>query len=861
MTTDNSDKAELRVSTHVLVQLGSELVTDVEQAILECVKNAYDADSPGCLIDIDTKERGELRAPGLATDVLKFSQKADSVDVSFEDEEGIDLSERNGSVEPDAVVRRVLQYRGRVTIEDRGSGLSEAQLRDSWLVVSGSNKRASEGPKRKTKKGRTPLGDKGLGRLGTMKLGDILLVESSPAESSSITSAYFRWKDCETADTIDRIPVTLLTKKNKEQFRGTRVSVLGLHDLSSWRQPDRIFSITRSLAKLISPFEATSTFPVTVRLDGKDQSLVSVTNDVISRAVAEFEFAWTPDQGTGEMRLRATARFKRRLFERNKEKTPIVFADEGQEFLQSVEKALLPRLKRYENIKADPSGTWLIELSQSYSWSSMQPDKGVDIGDPGAFTGSFYFFFLDDMDEPDAAVAAGIGPSKALVKEMAGISILRDGFRVRSQGDWLGLSAGMTSGSTYHMRVNNTVGYFALTGEHNYRLVEKSDREGFVDDATLRGFLQIASTCRNFSNDALENIRRAYDSFYTNKLNTAGNNAPKTAASSLSLMEQSVKSAEAAKLEAAKAAVDLAEHLAKVEKKVVSSPNSKAVASEAVELAKSALTAIGTIQRRLASKPYADIAAKKLRQELFDNKERAYALYESAAVGLSARGMAHELRTHLAEIKQRTSALQKLIKANQFDEDSALAHLKAIRGSCAGISNAASLIDPMLPRARATKEVVSLGDFVKEYVKGRGAAFEREEIRVRIVAPGKIPNVRINRARLLQVLDNLVRNSVYWMRRGHQTSEVTREKVLRIDITDGGFVVSDSGPGVDPSYEESIFEIFVTTKPNSEIGQGLGLFIVSQLLAIDRCDIHLSNVRNEDGRRYKFVVNLRPVIV
>jgi hypothetical protein len=27
----------------VLVQLGSELVTDAEQAILECVKNAYDA--------------------------------------------------------------------------------------------------------------------------------------------------------------------------------------------------------------------------------------------------------------------------------------------------------------------------------------------------------------------------------------------------------------------------------------------------------------------------------------------------------------------------------------------------------------------------------------------------------------------------------------------------------------------------------------------------------------------------------------------------------------------------------------------------------------------------------------------------
>jgi hypothetical protein len=45
------------------------------------------------------------------------------------------------------------------------------------------------------------------------------------------------------------------------------------------------------------------------------------------------------------------------------------------------------------------------------------------------------------------------------------MSILRDCFRVRSQGDWLGLSHTMTSGSTYGIRVDNTVGYFALTSE------------------------------------------------------------------------------------------------------------------------------------------------------------------------------------------------------------------------------------------------------------------------------------------------------------------------------------------------------------------------------------------------------------
>jgi hypothetical protein len=40
----------------------------------------------------------------------------------------------------------------------------------------------------------------------------------------------------------------------------------------------------------------------------------------------------------------------------------------------------------------------------------------------------------------------------------------------------------------------------------------------------------------------------------------------------------------------------------------------------------------------------------------------------------------------------------------------------------------------------------------------------------------------------------------------------------------------------------------------------LGLFIIKQLLQIDGCDVVLLNDRNEDGRRYKFAVNLGPLV-
>jgi len=152
--TTNHD-AGLRVGAHVLVQLGSELVTDVEQAILECVKNAYDADAPGCRIDIDTREVGSQSEVGLIDRFWGFDKPTETVTVELLDQAGQPLKAKPSA--DGTNITRKLNYTGRITIEDKGDGLGPEQLRNSWLVISGSNKRgAAGGRKSKTKKGRTP---------------------------------------------------------------------------------------------------------------------------------------------------------------------------------------------------------------------------------------------------------------------------------------------------------------------------------------------------------------------------------------------------------------------------------------------------------------------------------------------------------------------------------------------------------------------------------------------------------------------------------------------------------------------------------------------------------------------------------
>lgn len=863
------EDAALRVSAHVLVQLGSELVTDVEQAILECVKNAYDADSVGCRIDIDTTENGVLYEQGPFGKLANFQSPAENVKVTLFDLDGLPIEfDESGipknQIDDNAIVERRLEYVGRITIEDSGDGLSLDQLRSSWLVISNSSKRSdASGPKKKTRRNRTPLGDKGLGRLGSMKLGDILIASSAIAKDAPLATAQFRWADCETASTVDQIPVFTQLTANADGFKGTRVSIYGLRDMHEWKRKDRVTEITRSLTRLISPFEATSTFPVTVTLDGQEQALISVTNEALSRAVADFKFEWKYDESLEQTVLVTSARVKSRLItgarnEKQKDNYNIGFKnDNGKGFLASL--AENPRLSRYEKNIAPPGG-YFVELTQKYSWAQMLRDYGGEAVDPGPFNGAFYFFHLDGLNGVEDDAVAGTAVDRQLIKDMAGISILRDGFRVRSQGDWLGISAGMTSGSTYGMRVNNTIGYFSLTGEKNYRLVEKSDREGFVEDSVFRGFMQIAETCRDFANDALEDIRRAFDKYCKKKYEDLGDQ-PQSTSSSLRLVERSVQSTQAAKEAAVHAVSTLLKDIQSIERDVSGGSSDVDAARRAVDVAKNAVSAISSVQQKLESKPVASAAVSHLRRELDESKEQMAALYESAAVGLSARGLAHELRTHLTEIRQRAGALQKAVKAGVFDEAMLMPHFRAIRSSCSGIASAAALIDPMLPRGRTLKETLSLEGFIAEYVAARQTAFDREAIQVVVSRPGSDAKVRVSRSRLLQILDNIVRNSVYWLRRGEVTGEVNREKRITIDIDGSGFVVSDTGPGVDVAYEESLFEMFVTAKPHRDSGQGLGLFIVTQLLQMDGCEIILTMDRNEDGRRYKFKVDLRSVVV
>jgi C4-dicarboxylate-specific signal transduction histidine kinase len=113
--------------------------------------------------------------------------------------------------------------------------------------------------------------------------------------------------------------------------------------------------------------------------------------------------------------------------------------------------------------------------------------------------------------------------------------------------------------------------------------------------------------------------------------------------------------------------------------------------------------------------------------------------------------------------------------------------------------------------------------------------------------------IRFNRTRFLQIVENLFQNSMYWLRNGPLPDKEKRE--IDILVSEHGFLWSDSGPGIRPSLESSIFDAYVSDKPKAE-SSGLGLHVVSTFLELERSSIRLTSLRNSLGRRYQFEVDV-----
>jgi signal transduction histidine kinase len=827
------------VDASVVFQLGESLVSDVVQALVELVKNAYDADANFARIIVDT-----------------------------------DNAPASGLVEIDIGTQSAPESPGYILIEDDGTGMTREVIRQGWLTISRSPKRTFKRELRVTDKGRTPLGDKGLGRLGVQRLGNRVQIltraagaDGQPGDEHVVV---FAWSDFLHVTKVEEVDVVVRRNESPILTRpGTRIVVTGLYDTATWRDRAAQQRLQDELSQMISPYAEISNFRAVVTINGGQVDLAEVTRVVRDTARIHYDVNFD-----GE-RLKVTGRAKLAFFrppggEERQQFAELLERDDGARFFEHLRNRLTQLDDTYA-IRSAKDKNWYLTFNTQRRFADIPrlAKVGSNAANPGPFRGEIDSFDFGAEATHDQHVFSKAAEYKKYLQSLSGVRVYRDGFGIRIDRDWLGLSKASTSGSSYYgLRPANTIGYVALTARHNQQLEEKTDREGFKQTPSYENFRLLMDLVVGFTAEVQDFLRREYVAFRNlheaEVADVVHDVASEDLAAQIRIGLASAKKGDA-----------LVSRVSQVLDRIGEEPPALRALTNA-NLRDDARRLVDQLAGHWSSMSHTVVAAKEtlgkvnellevmsslapksnvLANRVVRFREQIEEVYELASLGLTTEALTHEISNIAEHLKGRTNQAQSYLRRKQSRDAELLSFVDAVSSAVAALRKQLGHLDPSLRFARDRREVIDLhrffagvGLFYKERLGAKDISFQVSER-----GRGNF-SVRMSRGRLVQVTDNILLNSEYWLAADLDVGQI-KQASIRIVIDAPHVYISDTGRGVLRELEGILFEPFVTGKGRGR-GRGLGLFIVEQLLDADDCTIALSHERNDFDRRYIFDLDL-----
>ncbi len=192
--------------------------------------------------------------------------------------------------------------------------------------------------------------------------------------------------------------------------------------------------------------------------------------------------------------------------------------------------------------------------------------------------------------------------------------------------------------------------------------------------------------------------------------------------------------------------------------------------------------------------------------------------------------MSHELRTPLTSIKEGTSLLLEGIGGTITDKQEKLLTIVSTE-SRRLIDLVNSFLDLSKMEAGMmtyTFDRADLSSLIDKAMLEIAPLVESKKISLKATMNGKLPAIKVDRERILQVLRNLIGNAVKFTPGGGHVNISARPVHKGLEVA-----VADSGPGIPPEYLSSIFSKFQQAVPTGLYrtkGTGLGLAIAKQII-------------------------------
>ncbi|HVY06510.1 MAG TPA: sensor histidine kinase [Burkholderiales bacterium] len=246
--TISSETKHFSIDARALLTLGRESIKDHTTAIVELVKNSYDADATKVEIEI------------FGNDILKTNY---------------------------------------IRISDNGSGMTEAEVDSNWLRIGYSSKRS----KKLSDSNRRRTGEKGIGRLSADRLGAILELKTKTSSSRPFGLS-INWNDfvVEGKD-LTSIPIRVVTgsrpqfppienNTNQQASHGTELIIRNLRQ--HWNEED-IKDLYDELAVLTPPFSSKKIeFEITLLTDLSETHSGIVKSSFVTAAELELNATISP---------------------------------------------------------------------------------------------------------------------------------------------------------------------------------------------------------------------------------------------------------------------------------------------------------------------------------------------------------------------------------------------------------------------------------------------------------------------------------------------------------------------------------------------------------------------------------------
>ncbi|MCO6161228.1 sensor histidine kinase [Flavobacterium sp. NRK F7] len=822
------NKYRFDITPHIVKQLGEQLVPDEITALLELIKNSYDADASYVTIEINTTGQ-----------YLKE-----------------DLAYPN--------------HNGFIVVEDDGFGMSENTILKSWLVISYSGKREFKEKGSKTPEGRTPLGDKGLGRLSTQRLASICEIFTNE-NSKTGTHLAFDWKDFETEERLSHVKIQSDTF-NPKKPNGTKLILSNIKYSEAWNGPN-LEKFKGQVSQLISPYKENRPFEVYISVNGISIDLEKSNEQLRDLATSRFKFKFDGKN------LIIEGKSKLSKFRGNKKEEFFKFLahDNGKKFGEFLK-------VKFPEYKLSTDKDYFLEFEQSFSFELDIPrlqtivvqdnnrDKTIK-ANPGPFEGIIDEFNFDTwMSENEEVkdIFGQLSNYRSFAQNQSGIKIFRNGFAVLPYGidgqDWLKLSESQTKTTFYDIRPSNVIGYFAIDESENRNLKEKTDRQGFISNPYSTNFYSLAYFIRDKINEYQRSIRRRYDDFL--KEYATENTGIQTVTQSFNELNSISTSSDAVINQVATTQIVLNETVSEQEVIVDEVENNPLFSSDEnkkeYEKAKKLLERLKKVQEVFEKfekivektknlKDIINILEPKIRilEEQLDD------FSELASLGLTAESVSHEFASIAERLSEKAAYYSNKLKSKQLTDSDIYVLMEYINSTVNGLKIQLKHLDPALKYNKEKRNSISLSNLFleeKEYYSNR---FKKNEIDFSIKTINNF-SIKINKGKFIQIVDNLLNNSEFWLIEKKQ-NEPNFKPEISITIDSPWVYISDNGYGITPSIENQIFEPFVTTKPKGK-GRGLGLFIVQQLLDSSGCSITLEPEKNKLNRKYIFAINLSNII-